>query len=192
MKLLLISDLHGNFPALAAVAAAERGVDRVVCLGDLVNYGPHPAACVDWARANVPEDWIVQGNHDRALGCGEDPRCSAAYRELAAAMQRYTETRLDEGRKRYLAGLPRRRPAPARRASSSATSPDASLRIGGAAVALCHAVPSDPLYGYLPPDSDPLLWEAECAAAGAPDFLFIGHTHLQFARKAGRTTVVNP
>ena len=49
MKILLISDLHGNWPALQAVLAAEPEVDQILCLGDLVNYGPQPAECVRWA-----------------------------------------------------------------------------------------------------------------------------------------------
>lgn len=176
MKALVISDVHGNFPALSAVANAEPNVDRVICLGDLVNYGPHPAACVDWAMRRVAEGWIVQGNHDRALGCDEDPRCSPPYRPLAAAMQRFTAPRLTEAHKRFLAVLPSK----------------LVHILGGATLVLCHAVPSDPLYGYLPPDADPIRWAAECAEADFPDFLLIGHTHLQFARRHGRTLVVNP
>ena len=41
MKIWLISDVHGNWPALQAVLQPESDADRVLCLGDLVNYGPH-------------------------------------------------------------------------------------------------------------------------------------------------------
>ena len=175
MKLLIVSDLHGNWPAMQEVLRAEPRVDGVVCLGDLVNYGPHPAECVRWARSNVPAGWMVQGNHDRALGCGEDPRCSEPYRRIAAAMQEYTAGRLDPEAKGYLARLPVR----------SSQGVDGGLF-------LCHAVPSDPLYGYLQPDTDPARWETEIAVAGYPDFLFLGHTHTPFVRQFGETTVVNP
>ena len=90
MNILILSDIHANRPALQAVLAAEPQVDGLIVLGDVVNHGPHPVECVQWAQANVPPQWIVQGNHDRAIGCDEDPRCSAPYRMLAAAMQRYT------------------------------------------------------------------------------------------------------
>jgi len=49
MRTLVISDVHGNLAALRAVLDAEPW-DELVCLGDLVGYGPRPAACVDLVR----------------------------------------------------------------------------------------------------------------------------------------------
>jgi Icc-related predicted phosphoesterase len=42
--LAVITDIHGNLPALEAALARidELGIERVVCGGDLVGYGPHP------------------------------------------------------------------------------------------------------------------------------------------------------
>ena len=44
MRLALVSDLHGNLPALEAVLAEldEAGIDALVCLGDIA-AGPDPA-----------------------------------------------------------------------------------------------------------------------------------------------------
>ena len=53
MKILLVSDIHGNWPALQAVLAAEPEADQILCLGDLVNYGPQPAECVAWAMRSA-------------------------------------------------------------------------------------------------------------------------------------------
>jgi hypothetical protein len=50
MKLPIVSDIHGNWPALRAVMEAEPDADRTLCLGDLVNYGPQPTECVAWAQ----------------------------------------------------------------------------------------------------------------------------------------------
>ena len=63
----LISDLHGNLEALDAVLAdiARQGIDEIVCLGDLVGYGPDPEACVDLVRDNCK--WCLSGNHDYAM-----------------------------------------------------------------------------------------------------------------------------
>jgi predicted phosphodiesterase len=176
MKILILSDIHANWPALQAVLAAEPQVDGLIVLGDLVNYGPHPVECVQWARANVPPEWIVQGNHDRAIGCDEDPRCSAPYRPLAGAMQRYTAGRLDAAAKGYLAGLP-----------TTQTSV-----LGNARCFLCHAIPSEPLYGYLEKQAPRERWEAEIKMAGRPDFLLVGHTHHPFVRLFGSTMIVSP
>ncbi len=59
MKILLISDIHGNWAALQAVLAAEPDVDQILCLGDLVNYGPQPAECVAWAMKTLTSDWLI-------------------------------------------------------------------------------------------------------------------------------------
>ena len=145
-------------------------------LGDLVNYGPRPTECVQWAAANTDAQWSVQGNHDRALGCDEDPRCSPPYRPLAAEMQKHNAARLDEPAKRFLAGLSAGRPN----------------QLGNARCFLCHAVPTDPLYGYLDRNAPRERWESEIVAAGAPDFLLLGHTHAPFTKMLGATRVVNP
>ena len=73
MKLLIISDVHANWPALRAVLESESDADDTLCLGDLVHYGPHPAECVAWARQMLPAGWVIQGDHDWAAGGGGDP-----------------------------------------------------------------------------------------------------------------------
>lgn len=65
MRYLILSDLHAGLEALeACMALANRRYDRVVCLGDLVGYGPDPAAVIDSARALTRQ--IIRGNHDKA------------------------------------------------------------------------------------------------------------------------------
>ena len=53
MRILVISDIHGNWAALKAVLAAEPNTEQILCLGDLVNYGPQPAECVAWAKTTT-------------------------------------------------------------------------------------------------------------------------------------------
>ena len=50
MRILVVSDIHANWPALAAI---DEPHDVCLCLGDLVDYGPDPAACVRWAMAHA-------------------------------------------------------------------------------------------------------------------------------------------
>ncbi|MBL8862660.1 MAG: metallophosphoesterase family protein [Planctomycetes bacterium] len=81
MKLAVISDLHSNRAALEAVFAHVRGlsIERIVCLGDVVGYGPDPEYCVDLVRGHA--EWCLLGNHDEALfGGAEDfnPHARAA------------------------------------------------------------------------------------------------------------------
>jgi len=63
----IISDMHANATALRAVLADidSRGVERIVCLGDIVGYGAEPLACVDLVRQRCA--WSLMGNHDFAV-----------------------------------------------------------------------------------------------------------------------------
>src|ERR1700710_1448640 len=63
----VISDIHGNLEALRAVLAdiKTRHVDEIVCLGDVVGYGPNPVECVSIIRKACR--WSLCGNHDAAL-----------------------------------------------------------------------------------------------------------------------------
>jgi len=68
MRYLVLSDIHANMTALeAALAAVEGRWDRVVCLGDLVGYGPDPNEVTDRIRAMGAT--TIRGNHDKA-SCG--------------------------------------------------------------------------------------------------------------------------
>lgn len=67
MRLALISDIHGNLEALQAVLAdiADRGVEHIICLGDVVGYGPQPGECLDLVREHATT--CLMGNHDYAV-----------------------------------------------------------------------------------------------------------------------------
>ncbi len=72
MKTAIFGDIHGNLPALETFVAATRGtVDRYVCLGDIVNYGPWGDECVD-VVTSLPNVVVLEGNHER-LFLGIEP-----------------------------------------------------------------------------------------------------------------------
>ena len=62
-----ISDIHGNYEALQAVFKdiEEHNVNTIICLGDIVGYGPQPVECTD--RIMKDADLTILGNHDHAL-----------------------------------------------------------------------------------------------------------------------------
>jgi len=72
MRYAIISDIHGNLEALKAVLQdiKDQQVDKVVCLGDVVGYGPAPNECVQLIRENA--DVCLMGNHDYAA-IGKEP-----------------------------------------------------------------------------------------------------------------------
>ncbi len=80
MKLLVVSDIHGNWPALQAI---REEADAIVSLGDIVSYGPFPKECVAWVRERAT--YLVRGNHDTALAYRVDPQAAGFKWELALA-----------------------------------------------------------------------------------------------------------
>jgi predicted phosphodiesterase len=65
MPILVLSDVHANLEALAAVLDAAPPFDAVWCLGDAVGYGPDPNAVVERLTELEPAVWLA-GNHDHA------------------------------------------------------------------------------------------------------------------------------
>lgn len=67
MRIAVLADIHANLEALEAVliAAANERVDRILCLGDIVGYGPDPLGCI--YRLQEVKAQIILGNHDQAV-----------------------------------------------------------------------------------------------------------------------------
>jgi len=64
MRIAAISDVHGNYEALDKILTdiSNRNVDKVICCGDVVGYGPDPVQCIQTLREN--NVITIQGNHD--------------------------------------------------------------------------------------------------------------------------------
>jgi predicted phosphodiesterase len=168
MKIVIISDIHGNFDALSALPEVY---NELWVLGDLVNYGPDPVAVIDFVRPKAAV--VVRGNHDYSIGFNQDPRCSIRFREMAEATRRYTDSVLSFGHKHFLRHLPL----------------FAETRRGSTRFYICHAIPSDPLFGYCEAESPRWLTEVENIDA---DIVLVGHTHVPSVQSFSSRLVVNP
>jgi len=151
MRYLVLSDIHANFTALeAALAAVEGRWESVVCLGDVVGYGPDPNEVIDRVRALGA--MTIRGNHDKAA-CGladaED------FNPVARAAADWTREHLRADNLTYLQQLPQ-----------------GPLEADG--LALIHgALRDEDEYVFAPAQAlDGLL--------GSPSpVTFFGHTHFQ-------------
>jgi putative phosphoesterase len=168
VKIAIISDLHGNYEAMRSL---PDGYDELWVLGDLVNYGPEPEAVVDFVKAESTA--VVRGNHDHSLAYEVDPRCTPRYQKMADITRRYSASVLKQEQKEFLRALPLK----------------VELKRQDTRFYLCHARPSDPLYGYCPAQSDESVRELGGVNA---DVLLVGHTHTPFVRQVGNRLVVNP
>jgi len=168
VKILIISDVHANLEALSALP--ESG-DELWVLGDLVDYGPNPREVVTLLRSRA--DIVVRGNHDQAVGFEDDTRCTPRCRKMAIETRDITSRLLPGDLTHFLQQLPVHK----------------LVERDGKRFYLCHAVPSEPLYGYCPENSTRWANEIESLAV---DYLLVGHTHMPFIRQVNGTTVVNP
>jgi predicted phosphodiesterase len=102
-RIAVISDIHGNLHALLAVLSRldQLGVDDVVCLGDVVGYGPNPRECFDLASERCSA--IVRGNHDEGV---LDRASLADFNGLARAALVWTRSALDRPRIEAIAKWP--------------------------------------------------------------------------------------
>jgi putative phosphoesterase len=168
MRILLLADLHANWPALQAITEPH---DVCICLGDLVDYALDPAPCIEWVRRNA--HFTVRGNHDH--GVAQDIRVSGrnGYKYLSGITRTVTRERLGPDDRRFLAHLPITR----------------MLTLDEARFFLVHATPRDPLDEYAP--ADPEFWARRLADVEA-DVVCVGHTHLPYVLEVGEKLVINP
>jgi len=82
LRTALVSDIHGNLVAFEAVLShiAGQGVDRIVCLGDVLGYGPRPVECLDLVAERC--EWCLMGNHDFGV-CYEPTNFNLAAEQAA-------------------------------------------------------------------------------------------------------------
>ena len=157
MKILVLADIHANWPALSAVTQAET-FDECLVLGDLVEYGGQPSPCIDWVREHAT--LTIRGNHDHGLVQQvPSPPGGSSFRRLAGETRVLNYKQLRPSQLKFLSRLP----------------VTATTRVGEQSFYLVHATPRDPMDEYLPPD--PVLWTQRLQAVET-DFACVGHTHI--------------
>ena len=70
MRIGIFSDVHSNIDALRAVFQefSDRGVEKVICLGDIIGLGAHPEECIQLLKEHQHQILaIVKGNHEDYL-----------------------------------------------------------------------------------------------------------------------------
>ncbi|MEF8756639.1 MAG: YfcE family phosphodiesterase [Halobacteriales archaeon] len=172
MQVGVISDVHGNRVALAAVLSDMPAVDALINAGDVVGYNPWPAECLAAMRTPHGSDLPVPvsepvpsviGNHDRAVAS----ETAFGFNAMARAGVEHARQRLDEDAIEWLAGLPDER-----------TLFDGRVR-------MVHGHPENPDRYTYPREFHPGL-------LGDADVLVLGHTHVQHHEVYEEGVVMNP
>jgi predicted phosphodiesterase len=166
MKVAILSDVHGNLPALdrCLAEAKRRGCTDLVSLGDVFGYLPDGVHCFE--RLRRAGALMLLGNHEAML-----------LGRMPVAADREAVYRLAEARQSL---------SPEQLQLVEAQLPFMEASWGGRRLLLVHGTPSDPLQGYAYPDGDfgPM-------AALPYDYVVMGNTHRSLTRTEGSVRVVN-
>jgi putative phosphoesterase len=178
MRWAILSDIHGNLPALEAVlrATAAEGIEHIVQLGDALSGPLWPA---ETAGRLMALDWpAIAGNHERQVLTLPPDRMGATDRHAAE--------RLDEAQRAWMRALP-------------------ATRWLDEDIFCCHGTPASDLV-YLMETVTPdfgLHGSVGIRAASAAELaerlgvararvVLCGHSHVPRVAQAGDSLVVNP
>ena len=177
MSIAILSDIHGNLPALEAVLddVKRRRPDRVYCLGDLVGYGAFPNEVIDRILAEtIP---TIMGNYDDGVGFDRED-CGCAYRdpgeqERGQRSLMWTRAHTTPEHKQFLQSL----------------HPNVRFTSDGQRVLLVHGSPRK-MNEYLFEDR-PLSSFERLAASSDADVIVFGHTHKPYTKRVNHVWFVN-
>jgi len=180
MRIAILSDIHGNVPALEAVLAdaREQGAEQLICLGDLAFMGPQPGECVARIRdLGIP---CIHGNTDlfllEAAGITPNRPLSLPKGALDGMMPtlRWQVERMARADLEFLAALPFSH----------------RMKVDGQTLLFVHASPHDVMAGIRPtmsPDEIRPLLRGEEA-----DWIIVGHVHEPYVFRFEGRWLANP
>lgn len=169
VKLLIVSDVHGNYEALRTLVENET-YDEMVFLGDAVDYGPQPAEVLDFLVEN--SSYNLMGNHDHAVAFNEDCQCSPLMHDLSVFSRENISNKL-LGKEDI--------------EKIKSFKEHVETDFDGQKVYMAHASPYNNMFGYL------FATEAEMVCRDKKlseySYIMVGHTHFPMFY---RSRIVNP
>jgi len=173
----VISDIHSNIEALNAVlnSIKANNCDKIICLGDLVGYGPRPNEVIEKiSELNIDS---IMGNYDEAVGfylpyCGCHLDSKVKYLQSQNSL-RWTEENTNEENKVILRQLPE----------------ELVFNYKGKTISAYHGSPysiTEYIYGNQQDRLHEVLDELHT------DILLLGHTHLPYIKWVGEKLIINP
>jgi len=179
MKIAILSDVHANLRALAAVTAHITAwqPDAVVVAGDTINRGAQPHACLQFVQAQArTAGWqILWGNHEGYVVAHTQPDAPRHGPAFAVSRHSYWTYRQVEQDLSVITALP---------FATSLTAPD------GTEVRVTHASMRNDRDGVSHKTTDDEL-RRQIGAAPAPPLFCVGHTHIPLIRRVDQTLVFN-
>lgn len=170
MKYAVISDIHSNLDALKAVTDKIPKTMPILCLGDIVGYGPQPNEVTE-AIQDLNPLVTLMGNHDYAITTGD----VEGFSMHAATAIEWTRRHITSANLRFLSNL----------------RSEMHLKLEKTQAALYHASPRDSLFEYIYPNiSDE---EAESLVKlSEGQVVLLGHTHIPMRFSLKNKILGNP
>ena len=178
LRILILADLHSNLPAYYAVhdkinELYGKNIDYVICLGDIVGYGPYPNELCKIAESFA---LTVIGNHDVACATGN----ADGFKKWAVEAVHWTFDQLSTYNKTFLSIL--------------AKNELIEVEERGVKLYFTHASPQDYLADYIYPEDSRERKDDLLDMVGDNHVLVVGHTHIPFiyqSKKSGKV-IFNP
>ncbi|MDD7793143.1 metallophosphoesterase family protein [Clostridium sp. 'White wine YQ'] len=166
-RIALISDIHANIPALEAVLLdiKNRGISRIMCLGDLAGKGASPQVAVDTIRNNC--EVVLKGNWDYLISEVND-----------SYFLEWNSSRLNQSQLRYLKELPLY----------------FDFYMSGKLIRLCHASPTnvfDSVQSTATIEEKLRLFNPPSNETKECDVLIYGHIHVAYIQNFNQKTIIN-
>lgn len=176
-QVAVISDIHGNLEALCAVLTdiEERGIERIICLGDIIAKGTHMEECIALVKEKCCV--VVKGNCDEYFAKEQDLSIKP---QLEADRIRWTKSKISEQTVGYIESLPSCH----------------EFYLSGRLIRLFHAHPDkidgfvgnidtlEHLYGLFLPGVHSL-------SDAKADVVVYGHIHMPYMQKIYNRVIVN-
>ncbi len=174
MRYAILSDIHGNLEALEAVLKhmKDQGIDRIVCLGDTIDYGPNPKDCLEKIESGIQlmQVEIREPRSERCASAYIKPILKGNHEE-----QKYHKLEIAQWTRRQLPDEVRTR----LRALPFAMRIDPKQYNGKREILLTHGEWTAPhKFKYLYPYVEDGLLRANVANMEERDILCCGHTHI--------------
>ena len=168
MRIAVISDIHGNLYALREVLEDidNQNIDSIICLGDLVGYGPHPNEVIALIKRNI---LCLKGNYDASVV--DNDYTYIRDTDINSFSLPWTVEELRTSNRYYLDNLP----------------DNLSMNVCGKSIKFVHGSPRR-INEYLSEDYSEL---DEIMNELKEDVLVCAHTHIPYAKKIGNKVIIN-
>jgi len=169
MKVLVISDIHGNAEALEAVLKKEQDTDSAIFLGDALLSGTQPKETIDLMKEL--SGILITGPHDLDI---LEPDRFAQWPDPWKAWNNWIIDKLTQADRDFLQEL----------------KPEGEYDVGGRRLYLTHGALEGKIRHVLPDAEDDHV--AKLAAGHDSPMVLFGHSHIQFTRTVGEQQFINP